>query len=424
MDTIIKAILIQAVGAAIYRYFLEKETAFAWNRLFLLLVIPFSFAAAHFQWVFSQEPSLIFENLQPVYIKTVKNFGNSPIKISGYAHWLFILYATGVILAAGIRLVRYWQLVRFIRQGKTVRKYAGVKIILAKDLNNAFNSGKNIVIDENLYRLNPLPVLEHEWQHIKLGHRYDLWIYELYGILFWFDPWVPHFKKKLVELHEYQADKYSKKALDPEYFQMILQLKFNDRAVNFLNTFYQSSNIKKRMLMKTKQKTSKSALLKPAGAFLLLLILALTFNACENDLKQTAKNLTTEQTAKTVNFQLSDEPPAYPGCEKLHGNDRKICSSKKIQEFLIKHLNVDTLKTVSKAGEKIKINVFFTISEDGNVENIKVRSKNHLAAQEVKKILPQLPQFFPGMQNGEPVKVNFYLPVVIQIDEDKTKQEK
>lgn len=71
-----------------------------------------------------------------------------------------------------------------------------------------------------------------------------------------------------------------------------------------------------------------------------------------------------------------------------------------------------------KLGLQGKVMVGFVIEKDGSVSNVEVLNKdqvNRSLAEEAVRVVRLMPAFKPGMQDGQPVRVRFKLPVLFRL---------
>lgn len=62
----------------------------------------------------------------------------------------------------------------------------------------------------------------------------------------------------------------------------------------------------------------------------------------------------------------------------------------------------------------------FVINEDGSMDNIKIRNSPHpLLSESAIELLNKMPKWTPGLQEGQPVKVKFTLPIVFTLNNKK-----
>lgn len=107
--------------------------------------------------------------------------------------------------------------------------------------------------------------------------------------------------------------------------------------------------------------------------------------------------------------------PVFPGCEALAGNKAKVnCMSSKIAAFVNRKFRTDDFDDLS--GDPIqKIFVQFKIDKNGNVVEIKARSKHEALEKEAKRVIAKLPVMTPGKQGDVPVDVIYIVPISLQI---------
>ncbi|MGB5981384.1 MAG: hypothetical protein WBG46_04500 [Nonlabens sp.] len=76
--------------------------------------------------------------------------------------------------------------------------------------------------------------------------------------------------------------------------------------------------------------------------------------------------------------------------------------------------NFDTVVSSEfQKGERLKINTMFTISELGNVEDIKVHSRYLELENEARRVLDLLPKLVPARHDGKDVSVTYALPIIL-----------
>tara|TARA_R110002049_G_scaffold106482_2_gene253842 strand:- start:110 stop:1081 length:972 start_codon:yes stop_codon:yes gene_type:complete len=103
-------------------------------------------------------------------------------------------------------------------------------------------------------------------------------------IVAWFNPLVYVYQNRISEVHEFIADAAVAKTHKKEQYQVLLTQVFNTQHISFINPFFKSSLIKKRIVMLQKSKSRKALALKYAivvPAFLAILF----YTSCESDSK-------------------------------------------------------------------------------------------------------------------------------------------
>jgi beta-lactamase regulating signal transducer with metallopeptidase domain len=76
-------------------------------------------------------------------------------------------------------------------------------------------------------------------------------------IVAWFNPLVYVYQNRISEVHEYIADAEVAKTHKKEQYQLLLTQVFKTQYISFINPFFKSSLIKKRIVMLQKSKSKK-----------------------------------------------------------------------------------------------------------------------------------------------------------------------
>lgn len=127
-----------------------------------------------------------------------------------------------------------------------------------------------------------------------------------------------------------------------------------------------------------------------------------------------------QETSDTeVPFDIIERVPIYPGCEEYKSNhELKDCMSQKVAEHIGENFDVSIGGTLGLEGRQ-RIEVLFTVDNQGYVVDIKARGPHPLLAEEAQRTVQSMPQMIPGEQKGEPVAVLYSLPIVFDIDPDE-----
>lgn len=255
-----------------YRLFLAKDTFFRTNRVFLLssLVISISVPLLNIEmpvdWYENEPIQQLNEVLQnagstqvvfPQEVFEPDNF-TGELSQESSVDFPYAVYLSGVsvcIIAIIIHLVRYFRL----RSDSKPFNCNGLKVRKLSHSCSPFSIFKTIYIDDKtLASRNIGSILIHENIHCRQLHSLDLAFVEAVKVLFWFNPFIYLYKHALKETHEYIADKYSSGKMDNliTYQIRLLQSILPEIEIDFACK-YNSSFIKKRFAMLTKEKSSK-----------------------------------------------------------------------------------------------------------------------------------------------------------------------
>ncbi len=311
---ILECISFQLVFLIIYDLWLKKETFFQWNRAYLIgtyllsLIVPwikieaFKVTVPEAYYAF---PSFLTSSDQ-LSLETATT-GNALFQLT----WQEGLYLAGVFLAALFFSYKLLQIYRLRSKGE-VHFFQDFTRVVIKNSNMAFSFFKSIFLGDQVLAQEHESVIQHELVHIRQRHSLDLLFFEAMRILGWFNPLVYVYQSRISELHEFIADAKVAKTHKKEQYQLLLSQVFQTQHISFINQFFKSSLIKKRIVMLTKAKSKKVFRLK---YLLLVPVLAamLVYSSCqrESDLLTTAnvivvgdvENLTQEE-EKTVYSKL------------------------------------------------------------------------------------------------------------------------
>jgi len=208
-----------------------------------------------------------------------------PIKIIlGY------IYLTGALISI---LLLLYSIVSVLLLFRKARKSTlnGFRLRVVTDDIPAFSFGRTILISQHDYDLHSEAIIIHEQSHIRLGHIYDLMLMEMVKIIFWFNPLVYSMIRDLKEIHEFQADDYTlHTGIDATQYQLLIIQKCVGYQKFALANSFNHCQIKNRITMMNKQKTSKAGIWKVATFLPLLALLLMAFGKMGENVNLEAKS--------------------------------------------------------------------------------------------------------------------------------------
>ena len=131
-----------------------------------------------------------------------------------------------------------------------------------------------------------------------------------------------------------------------------------------------------------------------------------TFTLSEHLFEQLLDIATSEE--DTV-FQIVDEMPQFPGGENA----------------MMKHVSQNIVYPEEAKEKEIQGRVFvsFVIEKDGSVSNVKVlRGIGGGCDEEAVRAISSMPKWKPGKMKGEPVRVNYQIPVMFKLNDPQKTQ--
>ena len=121
-----------------------------------------------------------------------------------------------------------------------------------------------------------------------------------------------------------------------------------------------------------------------------------------------------EEPMESIPFVLIENAPLFPGCEKEKTEkDKRECFQQMLQRHIQRHFQYPEL--ARELGLEGKVNVMFTILEDGDIAEVMMRGPHESLEAESARILSKLPKMQPGRQRGRAVKVTYAIPITFKL---------
>lgn len=462
METILLQIVtFQLIFLMIYELILKKETFFNWNRAYLLatsvlsLVLPF-IKLQSFSKVIPAEyvinlPAVIIGQTKSENLPVAENL-DTIILHNASINYVLLFWYIGVVVFSAVLFYKLVKIGLFKYLNTSIKK-RGYSITTLENSEAAFSFLNVIFLGDQLKKGQKESILKHEKVHVKHKHTIDLLWFELLRVLFWFNPLIYIYQKRITEVHEFIADKSASKH-QQNYYESLLAKTFNVAQFSLVNQFYSSSLIKKRIIMLTKKQSNKISKIKYVLTVPVIIVM-LFVTSCKSDknsnntelvtvlehveaLKQsidkngvvtederkaiqeiynlTANETEEETTSSEISFKTLDQSPIFPGCdENATSEELKKCFSKSISTHVAKNFNTKLANDLNLTGRQ-KILVAFKIDKSGEITDVKVRAPHTELGEEAKRVINALPKLQSGMHDGKAVTVPYSLPIVFQVN--------
>lgn len=321
-ELLLKASLAIAIGLLFYKLFLQQESFFATNRIYLLVCLVLAFTLpnitlpklveqqGYLSAVFQPEPSA--ENFTPqetnIYkaphlpanapvpedpseeifhseeVAETKNTILPPQQIQqksgpsetmassketsaltesfSWAFWITSIYLFGVaVFSLSLLYQLGWILLRIVKARDKVRD-GDCTIINTAQKQAPCSFFNFIFIHPDDYDFETYEqIIAHEKTHVKLGHSFDVLLAELAVILLWFNPLIWFYRREIEKNNEYQTDALllEKDRVQKEKYQMnLLHIAAPNKPLN-ITTNYNQSLLKQRIMMMNSKKSTPTA---------------------------------------------------------------------------------------------------------------------------------------------------------------------
>ena len=114
-------------------------------------------------------------------------------------------------------------------------------------------------------------------------------------------------------------------------------------------------------------------------------------------------------------YTIVQEMPRFPGCEDLDVSvdEKKKCAEKKMLEFIYANIKYPSIDADTEIEGLVVIS--FIVDKEGNITQPKVLRGGEVAEAYI-QVVKSMPQWISGKQRGEPVNVQFNLPIRINLE--------
>jgi len=200
--------------ALVYILFLRKETFFSINRWFLLISIAFSaiLPLLHIPFYTAQATMLGEVTVTP-YINMLSTVTIYSTEISSHTERFVLsysligyIYLIGAMLLFGKLLFQIYQINRLIAHNRVITDSKFKLVVLNRTI-SPFSFLNYIFVPHHLQTIPGWEkMLEHEKQHIRQGHTFDVLALEVMAVVQWFNPFFWMFRRALRETPRFLAD--------------------------------------------------------------------------------------------------------------------------------------------------------------------------------------------------------------------------
>jgi hypothetical protein len=291
-----------------YDIFLRRENYHAYNRFYLLSTLLLGALLPLVQWgpagyVF---PGAIGNQVERI-VSAKQALAVAPDTAMSQQKWVALIYGIGVVVAICLLLSDVAKLLRFSAMGKK-SFHDGWKIIETGKDHAPFSLRHVLfVCGRQQYNADEWSmILAHEQRHTSLWHFADLLLLHIARIVFWFHPLVYVYNKRLLLVHEYQADNAA--ATEPQQYGKFLVEQAVLHASPSIVQSFNRSPIKNRIIMLTRNSTAASR----AKMLVLLPLLAIAVSCFSKNANPGSGSAPFKKDGNTVTYKgnkfiLSDE---------------------------------------------------------------------------------------------------------------------
>ena len=471
MDAIVYSLKVSVFLIAFYLMFkslMSRETLHRANRYLILGSIGLSFVLPLWHITLNAAPGHAVPAAElsqsVVWLEEVIVGGGASHTLDWRALAVVTFYA-GIGVCLLRMIISIMGVLRVIRRGERQTLPDGTVLVITDDEQAPFSWVKYIIINRKDHDENLQEILTHERAHIRCRHSIDVLVCDVFCCLQWFNPAMWLLRRELCAVHEYEADKaVLDSGINAKQYQILLIKKAAGGKWYSIANSFNHSKLKYRITMMSRKKSSGWTMAKALYVLPIAAFAAIAFANCsktesentqdftydktvlqylpkEGDVKFIGKNLdgtecvlvrkadgsvrrymekeigenehhiAIEVIEEDANYEVDlentvffivEEMPEFPGGE----------------EGLLKFVTENTKYPEVAKEKKIQGKVFvqFVINRDGNVEDVKLaKGVDPLLDEAAMNIVKSMPQWKPGKQRGQYVKVSFTIPINFQL---------
>ena len=307
----------------LYYSLLSRETFFRLNRIYLIISLLCG-VIAPFGQVFIEVPttSPTVVMLEP-FVVTAKAFQHKLAfnteslsrfigRVMSLQFLIQLVYWLGVSVMTGRFLIGLFQIFRIYKNGKK-EACEGFTTVYTEGVHLPFSFSNYIFINPNvLEKADIQQIIQHEKAHVMQRHSLDVVFVEILNILFWWNPIIYFYRHSLRNIHEYLADAAVLRSVStPQYGRLLIKQSQSGPALALANHFI-FSQLKKRIIMMTRNRSQRASLLKYAIAAPLFTVLLTLFAMPNNEVMAKTKDLSTkmDETVKAIDKEIKQKTNA------------------------------------------------------------------------------------------------------------------
>ena len=405
---LIKANVVLVVLFGFYQLISAGDTFFKWRRLSLLTVYVLSLLLPTIDLSVLVNETAPLGNILPHMAYNLPEVMVKPTRDAFDWQQLAVWLYAGVALALLLRV--FWQVVVVCRLAQRSERATlhGTAVCLLTGDYSPFSFFRWIFVNPvNKSPSQVKQILTHEQTHVAQWHSVDALLSQLFVAAFWFNPVAWLMRLQVRNNLEYLADRsVISGGTDKKAYQYhLLAVAYRTNVATITNNF-NVLPLKKRIKMMNKQTSNSLARFKYL-LFVPLAIALLAMNSTTiraNVQKKVVKTTKTTKKADASNkvYEVVEQMPTFPGGDAA----------------LMKYLaeNIKYPVSAQKAKEQGRVVVQFIVEKDGAVTSVKtVRSVAPALDAEAVRVIKAMPKWTPGRQGGQPVRVNYNVPVSFRL---------
>ena len=390
-----------------YWCFLRKERQYAKMRFYLIgstllaLTIPLL-----------KLPKLSFNSKEPIVAEPVEAIPPDAMTITptadmptwNYDFLIWIYIAISVFFL--FKFINSVLHLIYLERRSSYEKFNDLYVRKVDDIRGSFTFFNWIFLSEeiNKNQRDYDVILKHEKAHVSLGHTYDLMLFELFKVCFWWLPTAWFINKEIRKIHEYQSDAYALKSCTvDQYSSILISSTLKSNGLSLASSFHDGLILKRLIAMK--QQSKKVSPWKLVALSALSALLFIVF-ACSEEKNEGPYPVSDNSEMQADIFTIVEEVPEFKG-----GMDA-------FYNYVEKEAKYPS--QAQRLGVEGHVFVQFVVDKDGSLTDVKViKGIGAGCSNEAVRVVRNAAPFNPGKQRGKPVRVRMVMPITFTLREGK-----
>ncbi len=255
MNYLIESSICLLMFYGLYHFLFKDSTKHAINRIYLLSSLILSALIPILSLPIFRNKIAYAPKPTSSLIGRVQFIPDGAVPFDWSLVW-FNIYLVGVIISFLILSIGIYKILSIIVNGDKVR-HCNYTLIYTNSEIPLCSFGKYIIAPSHRKEDLTEYELTHEINHLKNFHTLDVLFIKLFRCLFWFNPIVLLYDRRLIEIHEYQADSATLNHLGRESYLSFIVDQVSIRSKHPLVHNF-NSLIKKRLIMMSSESRSGS----------------------------------------------------------------------------------------------------------------------------------------------------------------------
>lgn len=390
-----------------YVLFFKNLTFYQLNRTYLLTALVVSFSLPILQFIDVGIDRTLLVNMVELPMTDLVYNPQKESNTQSFLYsidWIFWIYIIGCLIL-GMRFV-----------GKLISlKRTFVK---AEKSNSSFSFFHRIVIGSEV--ADSALIHKHEEVHCNQGHSVDVILVELLRIFNWFNPVFYFYLKEIKFQHECIADAICAKENKVYYAELLVANAMKVAPSTLSHHFSTNSYLKKRIMNLFKKQSNKMSQFRYVFALPILFIITFISLSCNDKKLETLESVNNpidvdqQSTGNLLKDSMEDSSQKEITFEEVEISPIPVGDIDKFRLWIGE--NYKYPQSAIDAGVKGTVEVSFVVEKDGSLTDFKItRDLGYETGKALVNLLRESPKWNPGIQNGKPVRVEYKLPVRLDL---------